>query len=95
VDSSRAISGKNTRREVVRDLLLCWGPPVWVGVIYYVVQNLRYGIAPGYGCTPEYSASWVTVVLVYMWPVGFMVVTCYYTGKSSHLPPSSSSLTAG
>ena len=83
---------KTGGRQWVRDALVCWAPPVWMAVVYYVVQNLRYAIAPAYGCTPESDASWPSVALLFIWPVVFMVITGYYTGTSRPSSPKSQAL---
>jgi pheromone a factor receptor len=71
------------KHQWVKDALLCWALPIWFMVVYYAVQTIRYTIGAGYGCGAPFSTSWVTIVLIYMWPVILMVITCYYTSQST------------
>jgi pheromone a factor receptor len=79
---SRVLDTERVRggREWVIEALICWAPPCWFAVVVYAVQTLRYSIAAGYGCTPQVGGTWVTVILLLIWPVIFMLITCWYTG---------------
>ena len=75
------------RRRVWTDLGICFGIPLVCMCTLYVVQNTRYLISAVSGCRDTYDASWPTVVLVFMWPMLFVLGTLYYTSKPPLLTP--------
>ncbi|PUU83306.1 GPCR fungal pheromone mating factor, partial [Tuber borchii] len=68
------------RRELVQDLLLCLGLPVWTMAIHYFVQPSRYLLLATTGCTPTISDSWPSIPLVLIWPPIISLVSAYYAG---------------
>lgn len=82
--SIRVSIDRNKRiRENVLELLWCWGYPVVMILVYYVVQPLRYFIHGISGCVVAYNLSWVSIVLGAMWPPITVVVAAYYGGKNA------------
>lgn len=70
------------RRQYVLDLLLCFGCPLYLMLVYYVVQDKRYYIWGITGCNVSTDNSWVSVALVLIWPPLFSLVDAYYAGES-------------
>jgi pheromone a factor receptor len=68
------------RRRAILDLLICFGVPVVLMVSYYMVQVNRYDIFAITGCAWPIDGSWVSIVLVLIWPVVFCVFCVYYAG---------------
>ncbi len=69
------------RRQVVIDLLLCFGGPTYMIIIHYIVQPNRFYIFAISGCTPSYDNSWPSIVLVFIWPPILCLLDTYYCGK--------------
>lgn len=83
-------SRSQRRRQRVIELLFCFGCPVFIMVAHYIVQDRRYYIFAISGCGCSYDASWVSVVLIDMWPAIFALIDAYYACKlplSSHFSP--------
>jgi pheromone a factor receptor len=70
------------KRRVIVDLLWCFALPIYAMAVEYVVQSNRYVIIGISGCAASIDNSWVSVVLLLMWPPIFSLVTAYYGGKS-------------
>ncbi|KAL7276875.1 a-factor receptor [Rhizina undulata] len=66
------------RREMIQDLLLCFGAPVWMMAVHYIVQPNRYIILTITGCTPTFDRSWPSIVLLLMWPPIISLFSAYY-----------------
>jgi len=81
------------RRKVAIDLAICFTVPVLQIALHYIIQVNRYYITAIGGCAPSYDNSWPTIVIMFMWPLIFCLVNCYYAGTShpSH-PPGPTSL---
>ncbi|KAI9807346.1 MAG: a-factor receptor [Piccolia ochrophora] len=71
------------RRRLLVDLLWCYGCPVYLIAIDYICQAGRYYIFTISGCTPAFDNSWVTVVLIFIWPPVFCIAGSYYCSKFS------------
>lgn len=69
------------RRQLVIDLLLCFGVPVWMMSIHYVTQPDRYWLIEVMGCTPTVDNSWPSIVLVFIWPPISALVATYFCSK--------------
>jgi pheromone a factor receptor len=79
VSSSR---GSKTR-ERIWEIAWCWGAPLVLVIVYYVVQSARYFVFGIVGCLPAYDTSWPSLVVNIMWfPITTMFAT-YWSGKSS------------
>ena len=72
------------RRQVIAELSLCFGLPAAVMIAYIAVHINRYDIFAITGCAWPIDASWVSIVLVLMWPLIFCVFSSYYSGKCGH-----------
>ncbi|RAR14321.1 pheromone b alpha 2 receptor [Stemphylium lycopersici] len=62
-----SISRGSKIREKVWELVWCWGAPLLLIIVYYVVQPARYMIYGIVGCLPAYDTSWPSIVLSIMW----------------------------
>lgn len=84
LDTDRTIvqptPAQRTRQNVIESLL-CFGVPIYMTIIHYVVQNVRYYIFAISGCVPGFDNSWPTVVLIEIWSPFFSVVAVYYSSK--------------
>ena len=69
-------------RERAIDLLLTWACPIYLMAVHYVVQPNRYILTGISGCFPSFDESWLSSVLVFMWPCIFVLIDAYYAGKS-------------
>ncbi|KAF1838993.1 Pkinase-domain-containing protein [Decorospora gaudefroyi] len=74
VSSSRGSKVK----EKVWEVVWCWGYPLVIIVVYYVVQPVRYMIYGIIGCKSAYDTSWLSVVLSFMWPPITMAFAAYW-----------------
>lgn len=74
-----------TKKQRYQDLiitsLLCFGGPVYIVLIHYVVQPSRYYILAISGCTTSIDNSWPAIVLVVIWPPILCLITVYYACK--------------
>nr|AIU41506.1 pheromone receptor a [Morchella rufobrunnea] len=73
------------RRELFHDLLICFGPSIWLMSAHYIVQPNRYYIVRYVGCTPSVDNSWPTIPLIYIWPPMIGFVAAYYAGRAIYL----------
>ena len=83
LDTKRTVlmhSRAQRRRQLAFEMIFCFGLPVYMIIIHYVVQPSRYYIFAIAGCTPSFDNSWPSVVLVYIWPPIFCLVDAYYCG---------------
>ena len=48
---------------------LCLALPAYTMAVHYVVQPDRYYLIAVSGCVPSFYTSWVTYVLIFIWPV--------------------------
>jgi pheromone a factor receptor len=75
---------RSTRvREKSLEILWCWGYPIFMMVVYYIVQPVRYFIFGISGCYFAYDSSWPSLVVSYMWNPITMCVAAYYAGMLS------------
>lgn len=84
LDTEHAVfnpSKAQRRRKVVGDVLFCWGVPVMMMALHYVVQAGRYMIIPVWGCADQLDNSWPMLVIIIMWCPIFTVLNVYYAGK--------------
>lgn len=73
---------KDKRKEMALEIFMCWGYPMVLILLYYIVQPMRYMIYGIVGCWSAYDTSWPSVVLSYMWGPLTMCVAAYYAGMS-------------
>ena len=74
------------RRQNIIDCLFCFGGPVYVMLIHYIVQPKRYYIFAISGCTSSVDNSWPKLALVFIWPPIICLVDAYYSGMCILLP---------
>ncbi|KAJ5061440.1 pheromone A receptor-domain-containing protein [Bipolaris maydis] len=61
-------SSRSSRvREKIWESVWCWGAPMVLAIVYYVVQPARYTIYGIVGCQSTYDNSWPSLVLSIMW----------------------------
>lgn len=66
------------RRERIKELLICFGIPVWMMAVHYIVQSSRYHIVTLTGCEPIVDRSWPSIVLLFIWtPIASLVAAAY------------------
>ncbi|KAJ7339985.1 fungal pheromone STE3G-protein-coupled receptor [Mycena albidolilacea] len=46
------------------DILLCWGLPVIVMALHYIVQGHRFDIIEDIGCIPAIYVSWLSIIIL-------------------------------
>ena len=68
------------RRKIYIDLGICFTVPIMQMLLHYIIQYNRYYITAIGGCVPSYDNSWPTIVIMYMWPLIFCLINCYYAG---------------
>ncbi|KAL8636725.1 MAG: hypothetical protein Q9228_005912 [Teloschistes exilis] len=73
-----SLTKKQRNLERAITTLLCFGGPVYVMAIHYVVQPTRYYIIALSGCNISLDNSWPTIALVVIWPVILCLVAVYY-----------------
>lgn len=75
-------SSKASRiREKVLEVGVCWGYPALMMITYYIVQPARYFIFGISGCGPIYNASWVTLVISWIWAPITACAAAFFAGK--------------
>lgn len=83
LDTEQAIlspSKAQRRRQTIIDCLFCFGGPIYVMLIHYIVQPNRYYIFAISGCTSSFDNSWPKLALVFIWPPIICLVDAYYSG---------------
>ncbi len=75
-----SLSKAQRRRQTVMNGLFCFGGPIYVMLIHYIVQPNRYYIFAISGCTSSFDNSWPKLVLVFIWPPIICLVDAYYSG---------------
>ncbi|KAF1947128.1 STE3-domain-containing protein [Clathrospora elynae] len=76
VSSSQSSKVKAKIWEVV----WCWGYPLIMILIFYIVQPVRYMLYGIMGCQYAQDSSWLSIVLHMMWGPITMAVAAYYAG---------------
>ncbi|KAH8733203.1 pheromone A receptor-domain-containing protein [Phaeosphaeriaceae sp. PMI808] len=72
-------SSRNSKlKEKALDIIWCWIFPLFMIIIYYIVQPARYLIYGIIGCRSAFDTSWLSVLLNLMWaPITAFVATGY------------------
>jgi pheromone a factor receptor len=68
-------------RKMLLELAFCFAIPVLQIPLHYVVQDNRYFIQAIGGCGPVFDQSWPSIVIMYIWPLLFSLLNCYYACK--------------
>ncbi|KAI8940598.1 hypothetical protein NX059_001872 [Plenodomus lindquistii] len=72
-------SSRNSRfKEKVWEVVWCWGFPLLMILLFYVVQPIRYYIVGIRGCISGFDSSWPTIALYNVWAPITMFVATYY-----------------
>ncbi|OBT72169.1 hypothetical protein VF21_10521 [Pseudogymnoascus sp. 05NY08] len=66
------------RRKVLVDLAICFAVPLLIVGLHHIVHNRRYLIVAIGGCTDSYSGSWPTIVIIFIWPLIFTLLSVFY-----------------
>ncbi|KAI0027408.1 pheromone A receptor-domain-containing protein [Vararia minispora EC-137] len=71
------------RTERLIDLSIEWGigvflPLIVAGPLYYVVQNARFQVQEGYGCTNSTAISGLQIVLIGFWKILFPLISVFF-----------------
>jgi pheromone a factor receptor len=70
------------RRKLLIDLAICFGLPIIVIGLLYIVQVNRYYILAIGGCIDAYDNSWPTIVIAYIWPLVLVLINLVYASQS-------------
>lgn len=73
-----APSAAQCRRRIAIEITLCFGFPIYIMAAHYIVQSGRYYIFAITGCVPILDSSWLSVVLVLIWPGVMWLVAAIY-----------------
>ena len=73
-------TAKERRRRAAFDLITCLFCPFILMALHYIVQPNRYYIWRVSGCQISVDNSWVSVVLLLIWPLLITLVDSYYAG---------------
>jgi pheromone a factor receptor len=73
-------SVENQRRQYFMDVLWCFGLPIFFMVIMYTVQGGRYFIFGISGCDVPIDRSWLSAVVLFIWPPIFLSIGSYFSG---------------
>lgn len=83
-DDISVVQTKRVRRQnLIKDLILCLGIPIYMMSIHYIVQPARYGVYAIVGCMPMVDRSWPSIVLLFIWPPIAALVAAYFSGNST------------
>lgn len=75
-------SSRNSKlKEKIWEVFWCWGFPMIMILLFYIVQPIRYFIFGIMGCISAYDTSWPSIVLIIMWGPITMLVAAYYAGE--------------
>jgi len=75
-------SSRNSKvKEKIWEVVWCWGFPMLMILLFYIVQPIRYFIFGIMGCISAYDTSWPSIVLIIMWAPITMLVAAYYAGE--------------
>ena len=74
-----APSRSSKRKEMVLEVLWCWGYPLILILAYYIVQPNRYYIYTSSGCGVSFDASWPSAALNWIWtPITMFFASCKF-----------------
>ena len=78
-----SVTRAQRNRQILFDCLLCFGAPVYMMGIHYIVQSNRYYIFAISGCTASFDESWPSLVLIFIWSPILCIFNLYYAGMIS------------
>ena len=73
--------------QTIHDCLYCFGGPIYIMGIHYIVQPNRYYVFAISGCTATADNSWPRLVLWSIWPPILCLVAVYYSGEAHNRSP--------
>lgn len=79
-NSATTLSTLKSRRRMAIDGLLCFGVPALFMILHYIVQPNRYYLFGISGCQPSVDDTWLSIVLISVWPVILAVVDAFLAG---------------
>lgn len=83
--NTNSVSSVTTKRQRKATLVLeiFFGAifPIFTLIVYYLVQPTRYDIMRMTGCAVVIAPTWLSVVLIVMWPTIFLLIATGYCGK--------------
>ncbi|KAG8682528.1 a-factor receptor, partial [Ceratobasidium sp. 394] len=68
------------KRDIIFDLSMGVGLPIFVMALHFIVQDHRYDILEDYGCWPVTYNTLLSIPLVFAWPVVISVASFIYAG---------------
>ncbi|OBT61629.1 hypothetical protein VE03_08839 [Pseudogymnoascus sp. 23342-1-I1] len=68
------------RRKLLVDLAICFAVPVIIAGLHVIVHTHRYIIVAIGGCTDSYFGSWATIIIIFIWPLVFTLISVFYAG---------------
>ncbi|KAH9872594.1 hypothetical protein J1614_004987 [Plenodomus biglobosus] len=72
-------SSRNSKlKDKIWEVVWCWGYPIFIIILFYLVQPIRYFIFGIVGCISGYDTSWPSIVLSFIWGPITMLVATYY-----------------
>lgn len=87
VMDTRKITVSSSKNSIIKERILeifvCWGCPLILILVYYVVQPIRYLLYGIIGCISAYDTSWPSMVLSIMWGPISMCAAAYYAGMTT------------
>lgn len=78
-----SVTRAQRNRQILFDCLLCFGAPLYMMGIHYIVQSNRYYIFAITGCTASFDESWPSLVLIFIWSPILCIFNLYYAGMIS------------
>ncbi|KZF19154.1 fungal pheromone STE3G-protein-coupled receptor, partial [Xylona heveae TC161] len=66
------------RRGMIFNIFFCFICPILLTLAHLIVQDNRYDIFAISGCAPNNDSSWVSVLLVFIWPPVLSFLDAYY-----------------
>lgn len=77
-------SSAQRMRKQIFEIGLCVGVPAYLMIAHYFVQTSRYYIFPVEGCRPSFDNSWVSIALVFVWPLILCLIATLYGGLAAY-----------
>lgn len=71
-------------RKRIFEFGFCVGAPTYLMLAHYFVQTSRYYIYSVEGCRPAFDDSWVSVALIFVWPLILCIAATSYGGLATY-----------
>lgn len=69
------------KKDLIFMLVFCWAFPIYIMAVYYIVQPARYLLFGIVGCVPLADESWLSDILILIWPLVLTLISVYYAGN--------------